>query len=157
MISRTVHFARTIAGLVFRRPLVSVVVIGTDENGRIALARRRDTGLWSLPGGLVDWGETVAACGARELQEEVGLEVVDFVRVVGVYSEIDRDPRIHAVAVVLSARVVGEIRAADPREVVEARMAGLSSIEDEIGFDNLAFDNGRHLRDFIAGGDATLA
>ncbi|WP_407569006.1 NUDIX hydrolase N-terminal domain-containing protein [Deinococcus altitudinis] len=43
------------------------------REGRVLLIRRRDSGLWALPGGLVDVGDTLAGAAVRELQEETGL------------------------------------------------------------------------------------
>lgn len=154
--------AKTVAGLLFRRPLISVAVIGVDGEGRIALQRRRDNGLWGLPGGLVDWGETLKECAARELAEEVGLEITSFGRMVGAYSDVARDPRLHAVVIVVVAEVAGEIRAADRDEVLEARMVDRAEIEadlgaDRAGADRFAFDHARHLRDFLQGAEAVLA
>ena len=157
MIISSLRFAKTIAGLLFRRPLVSVSVIGVDASGRIALARRADNGLWGLPGGLVDWGETLETCAARELKEEVGLSLVAVDRLVGVYSDLDRDPRVHAVVVALAARVEGTIHPADLQEVTETRMASIPEIEAEIGLDALSHDHGRHLADFRDGRSAVLA
>ncbi|GJD88403.1 CTP pyrophosphohydrolase [Methylobacterium hispanicum] len=74
------------------RPFVgaSIAVIRDD---RVLLAARANApmrGVWTLPGGLVEAGETLAEAALRELREEVGLEA----RVVGVLSPteiIDRD------------------------------------------------------------------
>jgi 8-oxo-dGTP diphosphatase len=43
--------------------------------GRILLARRADSGLWELPGGKVRDGEELAACLAREIEEELAAKV----------------------------------------------------------------------------------
>lgn len=155
--ARSFRFVRTVAGLVFRRPLVSVSMIGQDAEGRIALARRRDNGRWSLPGGLVDWGETVEGCAARELAEEVGLTLDAVDRIVGVYADPARDPLVHSVAIALAVRVSGAIRVADPDEILDARMASWTEIVDGVGLDNLSHDHGRHLADFHAAGAAVLA
>lgn len=44
-----------------------------NEDGRLLLVQRRDDGLWALPGGITDPGETLAASALRELREETGL------------------------------------------------------------------------------------
>lgn len=60
-----------------------------DSGGRVLLMQRTDNGLWCLPGGMVEAGETVAEAVCREVKEETGLDVaVD--RLVGVYSDPDR-------------------------------------------------------------------
>lgn len=157
MIRRRLRFALTVAGLLFRRPLISVSVTPIDAEGRIVLARRRDNGRWSLPGGLVDWGETLEECAARELEEEVGLRLTRVERVIGVYSDIERDPRVHSIAVAMAAQVEGAPRVADPDEILETRAFTTEEIEREIGLDGLSHDHGRHFGDYLSGREATLA
>jgi 8-oxo-dGTP pyrophosphatase MutT (NUDIX family) len=83
-----------------------------DDQGRLLLQRRRDSGNWSLPGGTMDLGETLGGAVVRETREETGLDV-ELTGIVGVYT----DPR-HVIAyadgevrqefvVVFSARIVG--------------------------------------------------
>jgi 8-oxo-dGTP diphosphatase len=60
------------------RPGVGVAVIIRDENGRILLGKRKNVlnaGLWSLPGGHLEWMEDFEACCRREVKEEVGIEI----------------------------------------------------------------------------------
>ena len=64
----------------------SAVVI--DEVGRVLLHRRRDSGMWALPGGVMDAGETITDAVVREVREETGVSV-EITRLVGIYS----DPR----------------------------------------------------------------
>lgn len=62
--------------------------IVTNDEGEILLQRRSDSGLWALPGGTMDIGETLAGAVVREVREETGFKV-EPVRIVGIYS----DPR----------------------------------------------------------------
>ena len=76
-----------------------------DGDGRLLLIRRAKPpyeGCFALPGGHVEVGETVEAACRRELFEETGLRVRDL-RLVGVYSEPERDPRGHVVSVAFLA------------------------------------------------------
>lgn len=66
------------------RPSVAAVV--ADGDGRVLLQRRSDNGLWGLPGGSVEIGESVSAAIVREVKEETGLTVA-VERLVGVYSD----------------------------------------------------------------------
>jgi ADP-ribose pyrophosphatase YjhB (NUDIX family) len=68
----------------------SAVVL--DDRGRVLLHRRRDSGLWALPGGVMDLGETITEAVAREVCEETGV-TVEITGLVGIYS----DPR-HVIA-----------------------------------------------------------
>jgi ADP-ribose pyrophosphatase YjhB (NUDIX family) len=64
-------------------PAASAVVV--DDHGRILLHRRTDNGLWSIPGGAMEPGESIADTVVREVREETGFDVVPE-RIVGVYS-----------------------------------------------------------------------
>jgi ADP-ribose pyrophosphatase YjhB (NUDIX family) len=58
----------------------------SDDQGRILLQRRADSGNWSLPGGVMEIGETLGAAVVREVREETGLEV-KLTGIVGVYTD----------------------------------------------------------------------
>jgi ADP-ribose pyrophosphatase YjhB (NUDIX family) len=62
----------------------SAVVV--DDEGRILLQRRSDSGSWALPGGAMDIGETFAQSAVREVKEETGFDV-RIERIVGIYSD----------------------------------------------------------------------
>ncbi len=66
------------------RPGVSGVI--RDASGRLLLQERTDNGHWGLPGGAVEYGESVTDALRREVEEETGL-VVDVGRLIGVYSD----------------------------------------------------------------------
>lgn len=59
----------------------SVAII---QNGQVLLTKRADLEVWTLPGGGVEMGESVAEAAIREAREETGLEV-ELVRLVGIY------------------------------------------------------------------------
>ncbi len=106
-----------------RRPVTGLLVAAHTADGRWLLIRRADTGTWALPGGTVEWGETLRATLDRELLEEAGVTSATFERVVGVYSRPDRDPRFHAVTVVVAALVREPSRPPmNPLEIREARL-----------------------------------
>jgi ADP-ribose pyrophosphatase YjhB (NUDIX family) len=64
-------------------------VIFDDRRQKVLLTRRADNGLWCLPGGAMDPGESVEECCQREVREETGLEV-RLERLIGVYSNRDQ-------------------------------------------------------------------
>ncbi|HEY6740397.1 MAG TPA: NUDIX domain-containing protein [Actinopolymorphaceae bacterium] len=72
--------------------VVAVTAIVRDSRGRILMIRREDNGLYSVPGGAQDLGETIGRAVVREVREETGIEV-EPTGIVGVYS----DPR-HVIA-----------------------------------------------------------
>lgn len=83
-----------------KRPRLTVdAIIVRDE--KILLIKRGHEpyrGYWALPGGFVEWGETVEEALKREVLEETGLDV-EIKKLVGVYSEPDRDPRGHSISI----------------------------------------------------------
>lgn len=101
------------------RPLVGVGAVVWD-GGRVLLERRGQPpaqGTWSLPGGLIDLGETAATAVQREVREECGIEV-DVGPVLGLFEPIHRDPdgriRYHYVVIdFLAYYRSGEIRVGD--------------------------------------------
>lgn len=88
-----------------RRPVVGIAAACRTKDNEWLLIRRGDTGTWALPGGTLEWGETLERALARELEEEAGVTDVTFEKVVGVYSRPDRDPRFHAVTIVVRCTV----------------------------------------------------
>ncbi|MBI2002352.1 MAG: NUDIX domain-containing protein [candidate division NC10 bacterium] len=72
------------------RPGVAAII--SNGEGKILLQRRSDNGLWGLPGGSVEIGESVRDAIVREVREETGL-TVEVVRLIGVYS----DPKVQVV------------------------------------------------------------
>lgn len=141
------HMLRTLAGILFRRPILGTCVIPVQPDGTIVLILRRDNRRWSLPGGLVDWGEDILTAARRELREEAGLETAELDRLVGVYSQPKRDPRFHSICVAVAVRVQGQPFVADPREVLEVR----SFAPEALPWDLLAHDHHHHLEDFFNG------
>jgi ADP-ribose pyrophosphatase YjhB (NUDIX family) len=74
----------------YLHPKIVAVTIPVRD-GRVLLTRRAiepSHGLWTFPGGYVDWGESVAAAARREMREEVGLDLEPG-GLVGIYSYAD--------------------------------------------------------------------
>jgi ADP-ribose pyrophosphatase YjhB (NUDIX family) len=141
------RFGRTVLGIIFRHPITGTAVIPILPDGRIVLVRRKDDGLWSLPGGLVDWGEDVPTAARRELMEETGLELVKIRRLVGVYSAPDRDPRIHSISIVIEADVQGEMVVKDALEITEIEAFPPHTLPKP----NMSHDHSRQLQDYLNG------
>ncbi|GAA3191198.1 MULTISPECIES: NUDIX hydrolase [Streptomyces] len=64
-------------------PAASVVVV--DEAGRILLQRRVDNGMWALPGGAMNFGESLPECAVRETREETGIDI-ELTGIIGTYT-----------------------------------------------------------------------
>lgn len=105
-----------------RRPVVGLVAVARDPQARVVLIRRGDTGEWCLPGGTLEWGETLRTMLPRELMEEAGVELLEAGELLGVYSKPERDPRFHAVTMVVAAKVSAPVRAPmNPLEILEVK------------------------------------
>jgi 8-oxo-dGTP diphosphatase len=104
-----------------KSPLLAVDVIIRRKDGTIVLVKRLNPPFknhYAIPGGFVEYGETVEQAGRREAEEETGLKVGNL-RLVGIYSDPTRDPRGHVVSVAfLADELGGELKAStDAKEV----------------------------------------
>ena len=141
------NFGQTVLGIIFRHPITGTSIIPILPDGQIVLVRRKDDGCWSLPGGMVDWGEDVPNAVRRELMEETGLEVVTIRRLVGVYSSPNRDPRIHSICIAVEVEVQGKMTIKDPLEVIEIAAFPPSFLPKP----DMSHDHFRQLQDYLNG------
>ena len=128
--------------MVNQRPVVAVDVLIRKDDGYVFIKRKNEPyrGRWAIPGGLVEYGETVEQAAKREAKEETGLDV-KLIRLVGVYSDPTRDPRGHCISIAYLAEAVsGELRAA-----TDAKKAKIFKRKP----DNLAFDHSEIFEDAI--------
>ena len=123
-------------------PWLAVDCIVFDLLDRLLLISRKSEpfqGRFALPGGFVGYGETVEHAALRELEEETGIKASD-IRLVGVYSEPNRDPRRHVVSIAfLVLPDTTDAHAGDDAATAEF-VAGWRSAE-------LAFDHNKILAD----------
>ena len=96
----------------YRNPFPTVDIIIEVPGGIVLIERKNPPFGWALPGGFVDYGETLEAAAIREAREEVSLTVTDL-RLLGCYSDPSRDPRQHNISTVYVADGVGTPVAAD--------------------------------------------
>ncbi|MCC3766886.1 NUDIX domain-containing protein [Streptomyces sp. UNOC14_S4] len=115
------------------RMAVGASAVVTDSRGRILLQRRADNGLWALPGGGMELGDSLPGAAVREVKEETGLDV-EITGLVGTYT----DPR-HVIAysdgevrrqfnVCFTARITGG-ELAISEESTELRFAAPEELE----------------------------
>jgi ADP-ribose pyrophosphatase YjhB (NUDIX family) len=128
--------------IIIESALVSDEPMAEKEKNGIVLIRRKNFPFgWAIPGGFVDYGESLESAAVREALEETSLKV-ELLYQLGAYSDPARDPRHHTVSVVFVARAKGEPRAAD-----DARDIGVftrSSIPD-----SMAFDHAKIIQDYF--------
>ncbi len=121
---------------------VDAVILTPDK--KVILVKRKNPpfqGMWALPGGFVEYGEKVEEALLREIREETGLEV-EILRLIGVYSDPERDPRAHTVTLAYLVRSAGgTLRAADDASEVQAFSLPLPF--------PLAFDHSQILQDAL--------
>jgi 8-oxo-dGTP diphosphatase len=115
---------------------------GERFKGIVLVERKYEPLGYALPGGFVEVGETVEKAVLREVKEETGLDA-QIVKLLGVYSEPNRDPRFHVVSVVFVLDAYGEPKGGD-----DAKKAVVFPIED-LPFDKIVFDHAKILKDFL--------
>jgi 8-oxo-dGTP diphosphatase len=124
-----------------RAPRLTVDVLIEFEGGVVLVRRRHPPEGWALPGGFVEYGETLEEAAVREMREETGLDV-ELTRQFHTYSDPDRDPRFHTVGTVFVGRGSGTLRGGD--DAAEARVFTRDSLPAP-----LAFDHARILEDYF--------
>jgi ADP-ribose pyrophosphatase YjhB (NUDIX family) len=125
-----------------RNPVPTVdIIIEYEDQGLVLIERLKPPYGWALPGGFVEYGETLEEAARREAKEETGLEV----KLSGqfhAYSDPERDPRQHTITTVFVARGHGHPQAAsDAKSLAIFHPDKLPS--------PLAFDHGRILQDYL--------
>jgi len=125
-----------------RNPLLTVDIIIEVAGGGIVLIERKNPPQgWALPGGFVDYGESLESAAVREAKEETSLDV-HLAEQFHTYSDPSRDPRQHTVSTVFIATAHGHPQGADDAKVARVFR------EDELP-GALAFDHARILRDYF--------
>ena len=115
----------------FPRLTVDIII---NIKGKIILIKRKNPPYgWALPGGFVDYGETVETAAIREAKEETGLDLKNL-KQFHVYSEPNRDPRGHNISVVFTAEGIGVPKAAD--DAKELELFDQNNLPKEIAFDH---------------------
>ncbi len=119
-----------------RRPVVGIAAVARTKDGRFLLIRRADNGQWCLPGGTLEWGETLTTALGRELEEEAGVETHTLVRVLGAWSDPMRDVRFHAVTIGVEVEVEPPTKPPkNPLEIREAKLFAEGELPARLAFD----------------------
>ncbi len=125
----------------YKNPVPTVDIIIEHRQGLVLIERAKPPYGWALPGGFVEYGESLEEAAVREAQEETGLQVA-LLGQFHTYSDPDRDPRQHTITTVYVAQGSGE-----PQAATDAARLAVFSPEDLP--DNLAFDHKRILADYL--------
>jgi len=122
-------------------PFSTADIIIELKEGIVLIERSNPPFGWALPGGFLDYGESLEDCAKREAKEETGLDIFD-VRQFHTYSEPGRDPRFHTISTVFVAKAEGVPKAAsDAKNVKVVKLKDISKIK-------LAFDHDKILEDY---------
>ena len=126
----------------YRNPVPTVDVIIETEKGIVLIERKNEPYGWAIPGGFVDYGEKLEEAARREAREETGLDIGNL-KLLGCYSDPQRDKRQHNISTVYVATAKGEPVAGDDAAAV--RVFPVHDIPE-----NLCFDHGEIIADYIA-------
>ncbi len=126
-----------------RNPVPTVDIIIRYMGGIILIRRKNPPEGWAIPGGFVDYGETLEAAALREAKEETGLDVT-LLRQFHSYSDPSRDPRQHTISTVFIAEASGAAAAGD--DAGEIGIFSASGLPED-----LAFDHKQILEDYFTG------
>jgi len=119
---------------VYKNPIPTVdIIIEIESKGIVLIKRKNPPYGWALPGGFVDYGESLEEAAVREAKEETDLDV----RLIGqfhTYSDPKRDPRHHSISTVYVAKANGVPQAKD--DAIEIGIFNETNLPDAIAFDH---------------------
>jgi len=111
------------------------------QDGIVLIKRKNPPSGWALPGGFVDYGESLEEAAVREAKEETSLDI-RLKSQLHTYSDPNRDPRQHTITTVFMATAQGKPKARD-----DAQEIGVFT-KEEMNFP-LAFDHNKILEDYF--------
>jgi 8-oxo-dGTP diphosphatase len=126
----------------YRNPFPTVDIIIEINGGIILIERKNEPFGWALPGGFVDYGESLETAAVREALEETSLDVQNL-RLLGCYSDPKRDERTHTISAVYVGTGSGIPQAAD--DAATLAVFSLAALPEK-----LCFDHAHILADYVA-------
>ncbi len=127
---------------IYKNPIPTVdIIIEIESKGIVLIKRKNPPYGWALPGGFVDYGESLEEAAVREAKEETYLDV----KLIGqfhTYSDPKRDKRHHSISTIYVAKANGKPQAKD--DAIEIGIFNGSNLPDEIAFDHRSI-----LRDYF--------
>ncbi len=120
---------------------VTCTALAVNQQGQVMLTKRKrdpQAGWWCMPGGYIEWDETIAECAVRELAEEVGINVTaDKAALLDVFSSPSRDlDGRQNVDCCLIVPVSDVELVLNEEEVAEAKWFSVDELPEEIAFDH---------------------
>ncbi len=127
---------------IYKNPVPTVDIIIQYKDGIVLIERKNFPFGWAIPGGFVDYGESLEDAAVREAKEETNLDVT-LIKQFHTYSEPGRDPRQHTISTVFIAKVEnGSLKGKD--DALEAKIFNKNNLPEKI-----AFDHRKILKDFF--------
>jgi ADP-ribose pyrophosphatase YjhB (NUDIX family) len=120
---------------VYKNPVPTVDIIIRTSQGIVLIQRKNPPYGWAIPGGFIDYGESAEDAAMREAEEETSLKISNL-KLLGVYSAPDRDPRFHTLSVVFTAESDGVPAAGDDAE--ELGVFTFETLPSQLAFDHAA-------------------
>lgn len=118
----------------YQNPIPTVdIIIEIESKGIVLIKRKNPPYGWAIPGGFVDYVESLEEAAFREAKEETNLNI-ELVRQFHTYSDPKRDPRHHTISTVYVAKSKGIPQAKD--DAIEIGIFTESNLPDEIAFDH---------------------
>ena len=123
----------------YKNPIPTVDIIIELESGIVFIKRANPPFGWALPGGYVDYGESLEEAACREALEETGLKI-ELLGQFHTYSDPLRDPRQHNISTVFIAKAEGQLQPGS-----DAKMAEVFTAPPQ----PLVFDHAIILKDYL--------
>jgi ADP-ribose pyrophosphatase YjhB (NUDIX family) len=118
----------------YQNPVPTVdIIIEMESRGIVLIKRKNPPSGWAIPGGFVDYGESLEEAAVREAREETNLEV-ELSRQFHTYSDPNRDPRHHTITTVYIAKGKGKPEAKD--DALELGIFTRSNLPEQMAFDH---------------------
>jgi ADP-ribose pyrophosphatase YjhB (NUDIX family) len=119
---------------VYQNPIPTAdIIIEIESKGIVLIKRKNPPYGWAIPGGFVDYGESLEEAAIREGKEETNLDV-KLIRQFHTYSDPKRDLRHHSISTVYIAKAKGKPKAKD--DALEIGIFDETNLPDEIAFDH---------------------
>ena len=126
---------------IYVNPVPTVDIIIEYNNGIVLIERKNFPHGWAIPGGYVDYGESLEEAAIREAKEETNLDV-ELITQFHTYSSPERDPRQHTISTVYIAKGKGELKGKD--DALNAKVFTKENLPKK-----LVFDHGKILSDYF--------
>ena len=145
---KTANVVKKVGGLeriqslskIYKNPVPTVDIIIETDKGILLIERKHEPFGWALPGGHVDYGESLEDAAIREAKEETSLDI-EIIEQFHTYSNPKRDPRAHKISTVYIANAKGKAKAND-----DAKNVGIFTKDN---LPELVFDHKRILEDYL--------